>query len=258
MLPQLLPFGDNPINNLENSSGKSCTIIGDRYAQRDRNYTTDELTEKNYRAPITNGLSNKRTSNVPEENTEFQPGNQYDFRTQMFEGKLAEERDLNQRLLLENNTDTAFNNTSNLTSEWSDQLITTVDFNNLPRNETNYSNNEVTLTDETVSKYSQRTREDTFTHDEFTDAISSSLLATPKTVEESSREYTDLDEIAMLISRASPDRRVIIKKKVPEVSTKGYNKNCNEKLIFSGNKITHVKTDRKTMCRDYYPKRIEN
>lgn len=260
ILPQLLAFGDNRLS----ATGNSITIIGDRYAHHDKNYT-GELTETNYHDSASN-----RTSNVPEEIKEFEPTKHYVYRTGIIEEKTGgteDKHELNERFLPESNSDaaqnqTGLNNTSHFTSDSADQLISTVDYNNLPRNETTYSNNEVTITDiddETLSKFSERTVENTFSHDdELTDAISSSLLATPKTVGESSREYTDFEEIAMLISRASPDRRVIIKKKVPEVSTRGYNKNCNEKLIFSGNKITHVKTDRKTMCRDYYPKQIEN
>lgn len=136
-----------------------------------------------------------------------------------------------------------------------DQVNMAVDLNN------NYENdkNEVTVIDveEEISKSSAVTTEKASTFDdELTVAskISSSLLNTPKTAVDSTREWTNLDEVNKLISQATPSRRVIIKKKVPEVNIRGYNKNCNEKLIFSGNKITHVKTDRKTICREYYAK----
>lgn len=143
-------------------------------------------------------------------------------------------------------------NTSEKSYDSPDRLITTVDLHDFPERVMNNENSDI---EQAYSKYSVRTTDKTYSdEEEFTEAISSSLLNTPKTVRASSQEYTgsDLDEIALLISQATPTRRVIIKKKDPEVSIKGYNKTCNEKLIFSGNKITHVKTDRKTMCRNLH------
>lgn len=138
------------------------------------------------------------------------------------------------------------------------EYMNTVDLDVAPENSLNNTNNYATLTDieesipETIyddgvtSIYSQS---------KTTNNISSTLMATPKTMKESSNDCTDLDEITFLISQASPSRRVVIRKRAPDVTkVKGYSKNCDEKLIFSGDKVTHVKTDRKVICRPYDPK----
>lgn len=139
----------------------------------------------------------------------------------------------------------------------------TADVHKVPEPTANSPDNIVTITDigseNTFTKSplaTPMTTDNELARDEeLTDTFSSSLVATPKTTDiETSREWSDLDEIASLINQASPSRRIVIKKKLPDVDVKGYNKVCNEKLIFSGNKITHVKIDRKTMCRDFNPK----
>lgn len=140
---------------------------------------------------------------------------------------------------------------------------TTTDEQKVPEPEASKNTDIVTITDigsEITLRNSQnnepKATENDLPHDEeLTDTFSSSLVATPKTTErDTAREWTDFDEIASLINQASPSRRIVIKKKLPDVSVKGYSKICSEKIIFSGNKITHVKTDRKTMCRDLNPK----
>lgn len=142
-------------------------------------------------------------------------------------------------------------------------IIVAADVHNPHELEMNHVNNDVIITDigsdtsfsRPTSATPKTTGKDFSLDEELTDTISSSLLTTPKTtVRDTPHEWTDLDAIASLINQASPNRRIVIKKKLPEVAVKGYNKHCNEKLIFSGNKITHVKTDRKTVCRNLNPK----
>lgn len=153
----------------------------------------------------------------------------------------------------------AFDGTENLpvatnqphSSDLDDRIINTIDFNNVQVSQVAINDNNNATDVEATSSSAQGGCDD-----ELTEAISSSLIDTPKTLKASSDNFTDLDEIALLISQASPHRRVVIKKKAPVVAAKGYKKNCNEKLIFAGEKITHVKEDRKVICRNLKPNAI--
>lgn len=228
-LPQLLAFGDNRLNN-----------IRDNASEQDRKEDVVEQTEKKVHTPSAADLMIKIVDNVPEENKEFDPNLKSDVPDvpddrvetiieETFDIMRTPPNETAELLLPDINLDTEKSLPEMNTSQKSIKVNSPV--------------NQVTIAD-CPSNFSAPH------DDELTDAISSSLLATPKTVKESSY---DLDEIAFLISKASPNRRVIIKKKVPDERIKGYNKNCNEKLIFSGEKITHIKTDRKTICRKYCP-----
>ncbi len=253
VLPQLLAFGDNCINNnLKNATGKNLTIISEHFPRHDQK----EKIEK--RTPIPNNLWSERIEN--EKFNMLDKCNSTDEFIEITEIKNGPTDHLNmtaERSFPKDDRKLERTQHNSVTNTPPDQVINTVDLTNVPDDELR---NYVTLTDAEESVVSKSTARTTHSNDQgLTDTISSSLIRTPKTVKESSCiEFTDLDEIALLISQASPNRRVIIKKKVPEMAVKGYNKNCDEKLIFSGDKITHVKTDRKTICRNYEPKLIEN
>lgn len=238
-LPQLLAFGDNRLNN-----------IPDNAREQDRKEDVVEQPEKNVHTPPAADLVSKSVDNVLEENKEFDSNLKSD---------VPDVPDVRVETIVEEKYDTM----TTPPNETAELLLPDIDLDtekslaemNISQKSIKLNSpvNQVTIAD-CPSNFSATATENTFSHDdELTDAISSSLLATPKTAKESSYDFADLDEIALLISQASPNRRVIIKKKVPEERIKGYNKNCNEKLIFSGDKITHVKTDRKTICRKYCP-----
>lgn len=239
-LPLLLPFDSNAS---EDAGRKGLTVVSGR------NSTTNKQTETVCHTPLTSDFATRGSDDEEKKTIEIVKDITNNLVEKASEQGTAVDRDR-----------TEFGNISQKSFDSSDRLIATVDLKDLPTRPADSETSNLTIIDEecdTTFKYSERTTEPTFSgEDELTDAISSSLLNTPKTVIASSNDFTgsDLDEIALLISQATPNRRVIVKKKAPEISIKGFNKNCSEKLIFSGNKITHVKTDRKTMCRNYYPK----
>lgn len=268
ILPQLLAFGDNCMNNRRNASVHHDRYeIADERTEKDSHITS--LSSNSKSKGIDKVLEgNKRFDNMPEiRNYSEQKIQDPELKVDNVpeDKKESEQKNHSEKNHSQNSNMSRKSAMSQKSVEPTDQLIITIDVKSLPGDTLN---NDVTIVDieetDTVSKSSARATvskssaiatDNTYSHDnELTDAISSSLLLTPKTVRKS---WSNFEDIASLIRQATPNRRVIVKKIVPEERIKGYNKNCNEKLIFSGNKITHVKTDRKTVCRKYYPKLSE-
>ncbi|XP_037034180.1 uncharacterized protein LOC119072968 [Bradysia coprophila] len=245
VLPQLLAFGDNWNNNLGKGNGKGLTIISEPFSQPDRDIVDEVNKKMNERSNRHNLWSNGFENGAEEK------------------GKMNHSDDGNKiteagKPLHENSNGTRNSITTNQKPTDSEgEYVKSVDLKVLPESGGNNTNNYVTLTDIEES-IPETMRDEGLTsicsESSATNNISSSLIATPKTMNDSPNDCTDLDEIALLISLASPSKRVVIKKVMPGVAVKGYNRNCDEKLIFSGDKVTHVKTDRKVICRKYDPK----